>query len=92
MVGNALQHVAQIGLRGESVQLGGSYQAIEGCGTISAAIRSREQVVLSAQCDSPDILPMSVKNWRFTIVGTRFMGVRFAIEIANNAAVGVLST
>jgi hypothetical protein len=47
--------------------------------------------VVSANCDFTDILPISVKNWKFTIAGIRFMGVRYAIEIANNAAVGVLS-
>ena len=42
--------------------------------------------------DSPDILPMSVMNLRFTIVGTRSLGGKFAIEIANSEAVGMSST
>lgn len=47
--------------------------------------------VTSTDSDSTDILPMSGKNWRFTIAGTRFMGVRCAFEIANNVAAGVSS-
>jgi hypothetical protein len=47
---------------------------------------SQVQPVFSSNGDSPDILPISVRNWRFTIVGTRFTGGKFAIEIANNAA------
>ncbi len=45
--------------------------------------------VSAAYGDSPDILPMSVSNWRFTIVGIHFTGGRFTIEIANDAAQGV---
>ena len=47
--------------------------------------------VASAESNSPDILPMSAMNWRFTIGGIRFTGGRFAIEIASAAAQRVLS-
>jgi hypothetical protein len=35
---------------------------------------------------------MSVRNYIFTILGIRSTGEQFDIEIANNAAQGVLST
>ena len=48
MIGDAREHLAQICFRIESVQFCRPDQTIEGCGTIPAAIRSREQVVLPA--------------------------------------------
>ena len=59
---------------------------------MATGVGAHEQVVFAADGDSPDILPMSVRNLRFTIVGTRSLDGKFAIEIANSAAVGVSST
>jgi hypothetical protein len=39
------------------------------------------QPVFSSDSDSPDILPMSGKSWRFTIVGIRFMVGQFVTEM-----------
>ncbi len=58
----------------------------------SCFLTAQVEPVSAAQGNFPDILPMSGRNLRFTIVGTRSMGGRFAIVIANNVAPGVLST
>ena len=53
MVGNALQHLAQIRLRVQAVQFRRADQAIDGGTPFAAGIRTREQIVLPAQSDSP---------------------------------------
>jgi len=92
VLADASQHAAQVGFWIETVQPRRSYQTIEDGGTASSGIRTGEEVVSATDRDSPDILPMSVRNLRFTIVGTRSLGGKFAIEIANSEAVGVSST
>ena len=47
MVGEAGEHVAQVALRIEAVQLRGADQAIEHCGTLAALIRTGEEVILA---------------------------------------------
>jgi len=92
MVGDLGQDGTKVEFRIEAVQLGRPDQAVYGGGTFATAIRTCKQVVFASKGDSPDILPMSVRNLRFTIVGTRSLGGKFAIEKANSAAVGVSST
>ena len=92
MVGDLGQDGAEIESGVEAIQFCRSDQAVHGGGTLSAAVGTSKQVVLASKSDSPDILPMSVRNLRFTIVGTRSLGGKFAIEKANSAAVGVSST
>jgi len=92
MVGDLGEHCPQIEFRVEAVELSRADEAVE-CGrTFATGVRACEEVVLSTKRDSPDILPMSVRNLRFTIVGTRSLGGKFAIEISNSEAVGVSST
>ena len=92
MVGDARQNGAKVERRVQSAELGRADECVEGCGTFSAGIGAEEQVILPSDRDSPDILPMSVRNWRFTILGIRFTGEKFVIEIASNAAQVVLFT
>jgi len=89
--GNLGEHGAEVQFRIEAVELGGADEAVERSSAISACIGASEQVVLATESDSSDILPMSVRNLRFTIVGIRSLGGKFAIEIANSAAAGVSS-
>jgi hypothetical protein len=50
MVGDALQHLAQVGLGIEAVQLGGSEQAIESRGSFPTGVGAGEQVILPIMC------------------------------------------
>ncbi len=92
MFGDRCQDRAQVEGRIEPAQFGCTDEAVERCRSLTAGISSHEEVILPSDGDSPDILPMSVRNLRFTIVGTRSLGGKFAIEIANSAAVGVSCT
>ena len=91
-IGQAGQHVGQIFTNGH-VQLAATLDDAEDGGDLrSRFLAAQMQPVAPSNRDSPDILPMSVRNWRFTIVGTRFTGGKSSIEIANNAAPEALST
>jgi len=92
MIRDLGQDGAEIELGVEAVQLRRTDEAVHGGGTFATAVGTGEQVVLASESDSPDIPPMSVRNLRFTIVGTRSLGGKFAIEISNSEAVGVSST
>jgi hypothetical protein len=54
MRGDAGEHVAQPGERVDAVQLAGLDQTIDGGGTLSAGVRSREQPILPAEGDAAD--------------------------------------
>ena len=62
MFGDGCQDRAQIKRRIDSVQLGSADKRIERCGPLPAGVGSHEEVILPADCDSTDILPISVKN------------------------------
>jgi hypothetical protein len=62
MIGDAFENVAKVEFRVEAVELGCTEQGINRSSTFSAGIRTGEQIVLPAQSDSPDILPMSARN------------------------------
>ena len=51
MVGDAGQHIAEIGFGIETVQFGGADQAVDRGGALAAGIGAGEQVVLAAQSD-----------------------------------------
>jgi hypothetical protein len=46
----------------EAVQLGGADEAVERRGTMAAGVGAHEEVIFASDGDSPDILPMSVRN------------------------------
>ena len=47
MVGDACEHVAQVGLGIEAVQFRGPNQAVERCGARSAGVRPGEELILA---------------------------------------------
>ncbi len=49
MVGDAGEHLPQIGFGIETIELRRTDQAVDGCGALAARIRSRKQVILPAQ-------------------------------------------
>lgn len=51
VVCDAFEHMVEIELRVEAVELGGSEQRVDGGGTFSACVRSREEEVLASACD-----------------------------------------
>ena len=51
MIGDAGQHVAEIGFGIETVEFSGADQAVDRGGAFATGIRTGEQVVLSAQSD-----------------------------------------
>ena len=53
MLGDALQHLAQIGFRVETVQFGRANQAIDCGSAFATGIGSREQIVLPPQGHGP---------------------------------------
>src|ERR1039458_9955930 len=52
VLGNAREHVAQIGFGIESVELGRADEAVDGGGALAAGVGSGEEVVLATDCDS----------------------------------------
>ena len=62
MLGDGCQDRTQVEGGIEAVQLGCSDKAIERCSALAAGISSHEEVILASDGDSPDILPMSVRN------------------------------
>ena len=53
MIGDALEHVAQIGLRIEIVEPCGAEEAVDIGGSLAAVVGASEQPVLSSQGHSP---------------------------------------
>jgi len=85
------QHVSQV-LTDRNIELAAALDHTEDCGNLGASFLGTDvQPVAATDRDSTDILPISVQNSKFTIAGIRSTGVRFAIEITNNAVVDVLS-
>jgi hypothetical protein len=62
VLGDAGEHGSEIVLRVDSVELGRTDERVDGSGALAAGVGSGEKIVLAAQGDSPDILPMSVRN------------------------------
>jgi hypothetical protein len=62
MVGDAGKRFAQPAFRLDTVQLRRAQQRVDGSRALAASVRSTEEIVFAAQSDSPDILPMSVRN------------------------------
>jgi hypothetical protein len=62
MIGDAGQHVAQVGLGIETIELGGFDQRVDCRSALAAGIGAGEEIVLAAEGYRPFILPMSVRN------------------------------
>ena len=53
MVGNSCQHLAQIALRIEPVELGRPHEAVDRRRAFAARVRAHDEVVLAPQADAP---------------------------------------
>ena len=62
MLADASEHIAQVGFGVEAVQARCSDQSIEDGRASASGVGPGEQIVATADGDSPDILPISVMN------------------------------
>jgi len=53
VIGDAREHVAEVGFRIDAVQLGRADQAVDRGGAVAAGIGSSKQVVLAVMDDDP---------------------------------------
>ena len=77
MVGDAGEHVGDIVLRVETVELGGLDQGIDYRGAAAAGIGAGKQIIFTANGNRPVILPMSGRRSRSIIPGTHSMDAAF---------------
>lgn len=54
MIGDATEHVLEIGKRFDTVQLGGRHQRVDQRRAAGAVMRAREKIILSPQRHRPD--------------------------------------
>ena len=54
MVGDALEDFAQVGFGVEAVELGGSYERVEGGGAFAARVGACEEIVAAAHGDGTE--------------------------------------
>jgi hypothetical protein len=92
MVGDAGEHIGDIMLRVESVELGAFDQRIDRGDAAAAGIGAGKQVILAANSNRPFILPMSGRRSRSIIAGTHFMAVAFDAIMSSGAPVARLFT
>ena len=85
MVRNAGEHVGEIVLWIETVELGAFDQRVDRGGAAAAGIRASKQVILAANSNRPVILPISGRKSKFITGGTRCMGVAFAASTLSDA-------
>jgi hypothetical protein len=69
MVGNAIEHVAQVGLRVDAAQLGGADQGVDDRRAATAGIGAEVQEVLSSDRNRRVILPMSGRKLKSFTAG-----------------------
>jgi hypothetical protein len=84
--GEAGEDVAEIGLGGDAVELGGLDQRVEGGGACAAVVRAGEQPVLAAEGDRAVILPISGRKSKFVTGGTDSTGAAFAGSMLSGAS------
>jgi hypothetical protein len=89
-VGDAGEHVAQIGLWVEPAHLGGLDQGIHRGRANAAGIRAGKKVVFPGHRNQPFILPVSGRKWKFTTDGIRILAARSAFAAWSNVS-GLLS-
>src|SRR6266511_5300912 len=86
VVGDAAQHITQVGFGVEAVEFGGFDQAIEGGGAITAGVGPGKKIVLPAEGNRPVILPMSGRKLKFVTAGTHSMGAAFVASMLSGAS------
>ena len=85
VVSDAGEHVGEVVLRVETVELGALDQGIDRGGAATAGIGASEQVILAANGNHAVILPISGKKLRFITAGTRCMGAGFGDNMSSGA-------
>src|SRR5512132_2181276 len=81
VVGDAGEHVAEVGFWIEAVELGGLDQGIEGRGAFAAGVGPSKEVVLPAEGNRAVILPMSGRKSKFVTAGRHSMGAVFGASM-----------
>jgi hypothetical protein len=85
MIGDAGEHVGDIVLRVETVELGGLDQGIDCRGAATTGIGAGKQVILAANGNRPVILPISGRRSRSIIAGTHSMDAVFGANTSSGA-------
>ncbi|BEU25690.1 hypothetical protein PBP221_58300 [Paraburkholderia sp. 22B1P] len=75
VVGDAREHVAQIGLRIDAVEFCGANEAVDGSGALTPGIGTGKQVIAPTDGKFAIILPISGRKLKSIIVGIPCMGV-----------------
>jgi hypothetical protein len=92
VVSDAGEHVGEVVLRVETVELGALDQGIDCGGAATTGIGASEQVILAANGNHPVILPISGRRSRSIIAGTHTIGVAFAANMSSGAPVAMSFT
>ena len=85
MVGDALEHVAQVSLRIEADELGRADQGVNQRRAVPAVVGAKMQVIFSADRNRRVILPMSGKKLKSSIAGIPSTGVASGGNTASSA-------
>ena len=72
------EHVGELGVRIDVVELAGLDQRGDDGPMLGAAIGAGEERILPVECHCPFILPMSGKSWKSITGGTRILAARSA--------------
>ena len=84
-VDHAREHVAQIDVRLDDVQLAGFDQRADHRPALATSIAAGKEVVLAPECNRPVILPISGRRSRSITAGTHSMGAAFAASMSSGA-------
>ena len=91
-VDHAREHVAQIGVRFDAVQLAGCDQRADHGPALAAAVAACEEMVFAPEGNRPVILPISGRRSKSIIDGTHSMGAAFAANMSSGAPAAISFT
>lgn len=86
MLGDTLDHIAQVRLGIDAVELGRTDQAVDRGGTLAAGIGTGEQVILAPECNCAVILPISGRKSKSITAGIRCTGAMSSFAAASSSA------
>lgn len=84
MVGDSSEHVGEVMLRVEAVELGAFNQRIDRGGAAAAGIGAGKQIIFTANGSRAVILPMSGRKLKSITAGTRSMGGAFGVNMSSS--------
>jgi hypothetical protein len=90
MLGDALEHRAQVQLWVQAVQFRRAQQTVDRGGPLAARIRAGKEKILAPKGQSPNILPISGRRPSSTTDGILCMAARFDGSIASGVRVASL--